>query len=417
MKVAVIGSGISGLGTALILKQKFQVEIFESDSRLGGHAHTVEVQDSSGCHIPVDTGFLVYNELTYPHFTQMMKYLNIETVDSNMSLSIQTKNGIEWAGTNLASVFAQKRNLLNPQFLQMLKDILKFHRDANQNLELAKKNSWTLRELINYRKLSKSFVDWYLIPMTGAIWSMSYQKALDFPAETFMQFCLNHRLLQVENRPVWKTLRNGSINYVNQIAKQLPLIHLNTSIQKIESRDGKLLLYSQDKQFEFDKVVLATSAPISFEILKTHFTSKAEVLKNARTSENKVFLHQDQSVMPIKTKCWSSWNVRAGEGQGRELPIELTYYLNKLQPLQTKDNFYITLNRTSVLQNIKREFTYHHPQFDRNLIDTQSKILAIQGDQGIYFAGAWTRYGFHEDGLLSAVCVAEKLGVAAPWKI
>jgi uncharacterized protein len=417
MKIAVIGSGISGLSAALILQQKFQVELFESDSRLGGHAHTVKVQDDSGNHLPVDTGFLVYNELTYPHFTQMMKFLNVETVDSDMSLSIQTESGIEWAGTNLSTVFAQKRNLFNPRFLNMLKDVLKFHREANENLELARKNSWTLQDLIRYRNLSTGFVNWYLLPMTGAIWSMSYDKALSFPAETFMQFCMNHRLLQVENRPTWKTVRNGSINYVNQIAKRLPVIHLNTAIRSIEPRENKLVLRCSEKRFEFDKVVLATAAPISFEILKEHFASHAEVLKNARTSENKVVLHQDQSVMPKKRQCWSSWNVQAREAQNNQHPIELTYYLNKLQPLPTRNDFYITLNRTSPLQNIKREFIYHHPQFDREMIATQAKISSIQGHQEIYFAGAWTRYGFHEDGLLSAVRVAEKLGVSTPWKI
>ncbi len=417
MKIGIIGSGISGLGTALILKQKFDVELFEADSRLGGHAHTVSAKDLAGLSTPVDTGFLVYNELTYPHFTKMMKYLNVETVDSDMSLSIQTENGIQWAGTNISSIFAQKKNLFRPQFLRMLLDVLKFHKEAKENLELSRQHNWTLKDLVNYRKLSEPFINWYLLPMTGAIWSMSYEKSLGFPAATFMQFCINHHLLQVENRPQWKTIKNGSINYVDKIRSQLSHVHLNTAIERIESKNQKLILRSSEKEFEVDKVVIATSAPIASRLLESHFQELSDQLKAARTTENKVCLHQDPSVMPSFPQCWSSWNVKAKENKNSKSPIELTYYLNKLQPLRSKEHFFITLNSDHEHKNIKRQFIYNHPQFDQNLIAIQKRIDQLQGHKEIYFAGAWTRYGFHEDGLLSAVRVSETLGVKPPWTI
>ncbi len=417
MKIAVIGSGISGLGTALILSEKHDVELFEADSRLGGHAHTVNVLDSTSKSIAVDTGFLVYNELTYPHFTKMMEYLNVETVDSDMSLSIQTDNGIQWAGTNLNSVFAQKWNILNPKFIKMLWDITKFHKQADENLNLAKENSWTLKDLIAYRKLSDSFVNWYLLPMTGAIWSMSYQKALEFPAASFMQFCINHRLLQVNDRPIWRTVKNGSVNYVNKIAEKLKKIHLNSEVSEILKQNNKLIVVVGNKKIEFDKVVLATSAPITYRIIKNNFPSIAENFIYANTSKNKVVLHQDEKIMPTYKNCWSTWNVKAKNNLLDKNPIELTYYLNKLQPLQTKDTFLISLNHPDKFTNTKREFIYEHPQFDFSMYELQKQIPKLQGQDNLYFAGAWTRYGFHEDGLLSAVNVAKSMGVETPWKI
>lgn len=417
MKIAIVGAGISGLSAALILKDKYQVELFESENRLGGHAHTVTVKDNNQSAIPIDTGFLVYNELTYPHFTKMLQYLNVEAVDSDMTLSIQTAEGLQWAGTNLATVFAQKKNLLNLSFVKMLFEILKFNRQAPENLELAKKNNWSLQELIEHRKHSESFIKWYLLPMTGAIWSMSNEKCLEFPAQSFLQFCINHRLLQVENRPVWKTIKNGSINYVEAIEKQLPAVHKGCSIDRIEKLDGKLRLHYNSKFQDFDKIILCTSAPISHGLLQGRFPQWGSLLEHATTSKNKVVLHRDQTVMPTYKSCWSSWNVKAASSARDSSQVELTYYLNKLQPLKTKDRFFVTLNKEYGLKNIDQELIYHHPQFDKPMLEVQQKLADMQGQDGIFLAGAWTRYGFHEDGLLSAVNVAKALGADTPWVI
>ena len=415
MKIAVVGGGISGMASALILGQQHEVHLFESDSRMGGHAHTVTLSDEDGSPV-MDTGFLVYNNITYPHFIGLLNYLDVETVDSDMSLSIQSAKDLEWAGTNLKTVFAQKRNLLNFRFLNMLKDIIKFHNDTLENLELSKQNKWTLSDLITFRKMSTAFQSWYLLPMTGAIWSMSYAKALQFPAETFLNFCINHHLLQVNDRPIWRTINKGSIQYVSKLTHKLQNIHLNSPIQSIRQQGEKLVLSSNGNEFEFDRVVLATHAPISKKILEPHFSNLADKLSSLKTTSNRVVLHSDMSVMPQKKICWSSWNVKAQENPDNQSDIQLTYYLNKLQPLGSKKDYFITLNNEQTLKGIKREFIYDHPQFDQNAISFQETLPSIQGQNGIYFAGAWTRYGFHEDGILSAVKVSKLLGVNPPWE-
>ena len=419
MKIAVIGAGISGLGSALLLSQEHEVHLFESEPRLGGHAHTVKVSTAKVPEgVPVDTGFLVYNELTYPHFTQMMKYLDVKTVDSDMTLSIQSLNGLEWAGTNLGTVFAQKRNLLSPKFLSMLLDILQFHREADENLELSRKNQWTLRDLIKERKHGQAFQNLYLLPMTGAIWSMSYHQALDFPAETFLNFCMNHRLLQVNERPVWKTVHRGSIEYVQKIEKRLQHIHLNSPVDHVRSTaDGKVYVKSSGNEVLFDRVVLATHAPISRKILGNEFPEFQDFLKKLSTNRNHVVLHRDASLMPKNKKCWAAWNVRAKSDSHSAAPIELTYDIDRLQKVNSGDHHFVTLNSSENIQMVDRRFEYDHPCFDAELISAQKRLTNFQGLNGIYLAGAWTRYGFHEDGLLSAVRVAEHMGVRPPWSV
>jgi predicted NAD/FAD-binding protein len=313
-------------------------------------------------------------------------------------------------------VFAQKKNLFKLDFLIMLRDILKFHKQADENYELAQSKQWNLSDMIQHRKYSKSFVDWYLIPMTGAIWSMTYKDVLNFPAATFMQFCINHRLLQVDNRPIWRTIKNGSINYVNAIAERLNDVRLNHKIERITNQNNKLELFWANGSEQFDQVVFATSAPIAYELLKTNLPDTAKFIAKAKTSANKIILHQDESSMPSNRNVWSSWNVKSSEKSQITHPIELTYYINKLQPLPTDENYFVTLNSDSNFNSEIFKTTYHHPQFDNEMITLQNNLPLAQGFHGIYFAGAWTRYGFHEDGILSAVKVAELLGVKPPWK-
>lgn len=414
MKIAVVGGGISGLASALILDPHHEVHLFESESRLGGHAHTVRVQAEAG-EIPMDTGFLVYNTLTYPHFTRFLEFLEVTTVESDMSLSIQTPTGLEWAGTNLGSVFAQKRNLFNPRFLRMLKHLLSFNRRAYENLELSRKNSWTLGELVENEKLSSDLLSWYLLPMTGAIWSMPYLEALEFPAESFLTFCINHRLLQVNQRPVWRTIKGGSIEYVKKVGARLKNVHLSAPIRGLKRSGDRLILNTPSGQVPFDRVVFATHAPVTRAILGGDFPKQESLLKDLKTSSNQVFLHRDATLMPRSKKCWSSWNVESPANLNENRAIHLTYYLNKLQPLQTQTDYFITLNPTHQMSFIERDFVYDHPKMDFNLLRAQTDLDSIQGVDGVYLSGAWTRYGFHEDGVLSAVRVAEKMNLAAPW--
>lgn len=417
MKVAVVGAGISGLGAAWILSQKYEVHLFEAAPILGGHAHTAFV-DEGEAKIPVDTGFLVYNELTYPNLIAFFKALDVETAESDMSLAIRTGHkNLEWAGTNLDSVFAQRKNLFKPRFIKMLLDIRRFHLESEENLVLSRRFKWTLGELVHRGRYSQEFRRDYLLPIGAAIWSTPEVKMEDFPAETFLTFFINHKLLQINNRPVWRTVKNGSIQYVNKVAEKIPFIHTGTPVHQVERMNGKISVQVPGEQLWFDKVVFATHAPITLKILKTDNDKEKEILSAVQTRGNRTLLHQDEGLMPGLRKCWSSWNVFSSSDENRASDISLTYYINKLQPLATRNNYFVTLNPRTAVGKVLREFNYEHPQFDRRAIDAQAELPLIQGQGGVYFAGAWTRYGFHEDGLLSAVKVAELLGVKPQWSL
>lgn len=415
MKIAVVGGGISGLSAALILSTRHEVHLFESDSRLGGHAHTVSVDSGLDDPVSLDTGFLVYNNLTYPHFSRFLDYLGVQTAASDMTLSIKTPGGIEWGGANLRAIFAQWRNFARPSFLGMLVDIVRFNKNAHQNLELSRRHRWTLGELIQSQGYGETFQTQYLLPMTGAIWSMSYANALQFPAETFLTFCINHHLLQINGRPTWRTINGGSINYVNRVRERLPHVHSSSPVRNLRRRGDQLILTVGGQEASFDKVVLATHAPTSREILQSDFPDLAVELSPLRVTPNRVDLHEDASIMPKKKVCWSAWNVRAQESPRSEGDICLTYFINKLQPLESRRQHFVTLNSRQDLRDVQRQFRYDHPQFDFRAIDVQQKLPQIQGRHGVYFAGAWTRYGFHEDGILSAVNVSRQIGVEVPW--
>jgi predicted NAD/FAD-binding protein len=417
MKIAVIGSGISGLGTALILNQKHEVHLFESANRLGGHAHT-SVVEKQGKQNNIDTGFLVYNDLTYPHLKSMFKYLQTETVSSDMSLSIQVPSvGLEWAGDSLDTVFAQRRNLFNPRFHRLLLGILAFHKQAEKNRELARLNRWTIGELILKGNYPRELLEWYVLPMVAAIWSTPEKGMLDFPAETFLTFFINHKLLQVKDRPIWRTVKGGSKNYVDQIAKHLQHIHLNEAVHSVERIGEQLEVQTVKQKYNFDKVIFATHAPVTAKIYKFKNSQQEKIIKTFSTIPNRAVLHEDASFMPRKTKCWASWNVQAQLSTKHADKVSLTYLLNRLQSFSFDSHLLLTLNPSRDPKNVIFENQYEHPKFDQNAIDAQNEIPHIQGHDGVYFAGAWTRYGFHEDGLLSAVNVAKHFEINTPWKV
>ncbi len=416
MKIGVVGAGISGIGSAWLLAQKHEVHLFESEARLGGHAHTVMVKESHQ-HVPMDTGFLVYNELTYPNLTGFFKTLQVETMDSSMSLSIQVPDkNLEWSGTNLNTIFGQRSNLFKLSFHKMLFEILRFGREAEMSLQLALRHAWTLGELLKARNFNPSFATDYLLPIGAAIWSTPEQKMMEFPAATFLSFFINHKLLQVNNRPVWKTVKSGSIQYVQRAAKGIHHIHLSSPVLEVERLEGKVLVKTKNGTFEFDKVVLATHAPISAKILKNQSALENSTLSNISYEANKAFLHHNDKFMPQSKLCWSAWNVYGDSNRTQDSKVSLTYYLNELQKLRTELQYFLTLNPKGNIENFIQEFEYSHPQFDQKAIRAQRDLPAIQGGGGVYFAGAWSRFGFHEDGLLSAVTIAESLGVPIPWK-
>lgn len=414
MRIAVVGSGISGLGAAWLLSQKYQVHLFEADNRLGGHANTVHVQEQDNT-FPVDTGFLVYNELTYPNLTRFFKTLDVETTASDMSLAVRIEDkNFEWNGTNLNTIFAQRSNLLKPKFYIMLLEILRFGREAQENLYQSRRRAWTLSELLTERKFSKNFIHEYLLPIGAAIWSTAERRILDFPAANFLTFFINHKLLQVNNRPVWRTVKNGSEQYVKKAATAIYKIHLNTPVIAVERSSNVIKLRTDKERLEFDKVVMATHAPTTARLVHPTSDKEKQVLSSIQYAPNTAFLHTDSTHMPQRKLCWGSWNVF-----GNELAksVTLSYYLNKLQPIVTNSDYFITLNPVRTIKNTLLEINYEHPQFDQQAIRAQRELPDIQGNGGVYFAGAWSRYGFHEDGLLSAMNVARLLGVKIPWEV
>lgn len=417
MKIAVVGAGITGLSAAWLLSKQHTVHLFESSDRLGGHAHTVTVEDQ-GQSVSMDTGFLVYNELTYPNLCGFFNELQVETVASDMTLSIQVKEkNLEWCGTNLNTVFGQRRNLVRPSFYVMLKEILRFHKEAQNNLVFSRRHGWTLQDLLQERKYSLAFAHDYIVPIGAAIWSTPEGQMLNFPAETFLQFFINHRLLQVNDRPVWRTVKNGSIQYVQKAATAISHVHLNSPVTSVERVNGRLILKTSNETHEFDRVVMATHAPQTRSIVKTEHSKVQEVLGAFQTEPNRAYLHQDQSVMPNKKLCWAAWNVVGSTDFANQRKVCLSYYLNKLQPLNSEKDYFVTLNPIQNPQSLKplKEIEYSHPVFNHEAIRQQKNLSGIQGLDGIYYAGAWSRYGFHEDGILSAVKVSALLGVIPPW--
>ncbi len=411
MKIAVIGSGISGLGSSLILSQRHEVTLFESAHRLGGHAHTslIQVDDKK---IPVDTGFLVYNELTYPHLTRMFQYLGVETVNSDMSLSISCHaDNLEWSGDNLSTVFAQPKNWFNFKFYKMLIQILRFHKNAENYKKTSAKNRWTVEELLTHENYGEEIRNWYILPMIAAIWSTPESEMLKFPAETFLTFFLNHKLLQVNDRPQWKTVKDGSVNYVDQISKRIHSIRLNDPVKSVEAFDQFVKVSSATLEAQFDKVVFATHAPTTLKMIQNPTPLMTQVLSQFAVTANHASLHQDQNWMPKNKKCWASWNAISSPQKS----VSLTYYLNRLQSLRTEKSLFLTLNSPEASPSEIMSADYEHPRFDQRAIDAQKLVESLQGQNNLYFAGAWTRYGFHEDGLLSAVKVAKHLGLDPQW--
>ncbi len=416
MKIAVVGSGISGLASAWLLNQSHEVILFEAADYLGGHTNTVDVT-LDGLDSPVDTGFLVHNDLTYPNLVAMLDYLDVNTYASDMSFSVQIpQRDVEWSGTSLNTVFGQKRNLLRPQFLVMLKDILHFNSRAEQLLREAELNRLTLGELLAIQGYSRHFRDWYLLPMAAAIWSSTPSEILKFPASTFLRFCLNHRLLQVNNRPQWRSIAGGGRCYVDKLAADLN-VRLTSPVDAVTRTPQGVRLHSAGHEERFDSVVFATHAPDSLRMLTDADQRERAVLGNINYQPNLAILHTDRRFLPRRKPLWSAWNYLSNDDDQRSVCV--TYLLNQLQRLPFESPLMVTLNPpggASPAGEIAR-FEYSHPVFDHAAIQAQKLLPSIQGRNRAWFCGAWAGYGFHEDGLNSALAIAEHFNVEAPWNI
>jgi len=418
MRIAVIGSGISGLSAAWLLAGSHQLTVYEAADYAGGHSNTVDVS-LDGLSFPVDTGFLVHNERTYPNLIQLMPLLGVQTPDSDMTFSVKHEQAdLEWAGSSIASLFVQKRNLLRPGFWRMLRDILSFNADADALLKLSRERGYSLGELLDSKGYSREFMDWYLLPMGAAIWSSPMSGMRAFPAETFIQFCLNHGLLQIFDRPQWRTIQGGSREYVKAMCARIGDVRLNTPVQKVWREASGVMVQTGTGAESYDKVILATHTDQAAALLQDASTNEQAVLGNIAYQPNTAWLHTDASLMPVRRGAWAAWNYSASKGQDNDSPVAVTYWLNQLQPLPCKTDLFVTLNppQPPAAATVIRRIDYAHPLLDQAAYAAQQRLAAIQGEDRVYFCGAWAGYGFHEDGLKAGMRVAQLMGASIPWE-
>ena len=418
MKIAIIGSGISGLGAAHLLNRDHDITVFEKNDYIGGHSRTVAINTPDG-EVPVDTGFIVFNKRNYPLLTKLFAHLDVPIAETDMSFGADIARGWLAYGTyhKLAGIFAQKKNLLRPAYLKMLKDIVRFNKDARRYL--AEGTDLSLGELLEEMKMGDWFRDYYLLAMGAAIWSTPTSKMTDFPAQTFLRFFDNHGLLTLTDHPQWYTVVGGSREYVKRItAPYQDKIRYNCAVKSVtRDPEGVTLVDSNGQEYRFDQVVFACHSDQVMQIIDDLSDQEKDVIGNVQYQPNEMILHSDTSFMPKEKKAWSSWVYQSEEKSDQSGNVSLSYWMNNLQPLDTDTPVIVTLNpaREPDPTKIYDRYQFEHPVFDQKAIDAQSRIDALQGINNTWYCGAWQRYGFHEDGLLSAVNVAKKMGVSAVW--
>ena len=422
-RIAVIGSGISGLAVAHGLAGRARVTLFEAGDYFGGHTHTVDVTLDGHTH-GVDTGFLVLNERTYPRLLRLFAELGVEVAKSDMSFSVKVPAGsassaLEWSGCDLNTVFAQRSNLLRPRFWNMLADVRRFNH-ITTGLAVAGREAeldQPIADFLAQHRFSDAFRDWYFLPMIGCIWSCPVDQMLRFPIATMIRFCHNHGLIQLTNRPQWYTVRGGARQYVEKMLRVIPDARLRTpvrSVRRLPSATGQAgVLVSTDAGTElFDDVVMACHSDQSLALLADASPAEREVLGAIRYHRNRAVLHTDTSLLPSRRLAWAAWNYeRAADGSREQAAVCLHYLLNRLQPLPFSSSVVVSLNPLTEprAETIHGEFDYAHPVFDMAAMAAQKRVPELQGQRHTWYCGAWTRYGFHEDGLMSGEAVCEGL--------
>jgi uncharacterized protein len=417
LKIAVVGSGISGLSAAWLLSQRHNVTLIEADKRIGGHSNTFICPTPQG-NVPVDTGFIVYNDRTYPNLSALFDYLSVPTADSKMGFAVSLgKGAYEYSGAGLMSLVGHTSNLLNPSHLRMMRDLVRFFSSsAAEGMKLHENIS--LVEFMQTQKYSQEFIDLHLLPMAGAIWSCTPSQMLSYPAKCFLRFCENHGLLNFYDRPTWRTVESGSIEYVQRLIGDSRMkIITDCPITKID-RNGFNVMISGAKDYHesFDHVVIATHADQALKMLSDPTSAESHMLSPFHYSKNRATLHHDESFMPRRKRLWSSWNYVSQTAKADEASV--TYWMNALQPLNTKTNIFVTLNADRQPNAVVEEFEYTHPVFNSETSKMQKHLWSLQGQNRTWFCGAHFGSGFHEDGLQSGLAVAEQLGGALrPWNL
>lgn len=401
-RIAVIGSGISGLVSAHLLSERYDVSLFEANDYLGGHTHTVSV-DIEGVEYAIDTGFIVFNKKTYPNFCKLLEKLHIPIQPSEMSFSYWSKNeAIEYNGYSLNTLFSDRRNVFNPSFYRFIKEIIAFNFDAKKFLAQDRSEDISIQEFLERQRYSAQFVKWYLIPMMSAIWSKNKEDTLQCSAHFIFTFYANHGLLDLYNRPSWYAIANGSKNYIEPMIQNIKdRVYVNNKIDRIKRTANGVVVKSQSYESTFDYVVIATHSDQALQLLAQPSDVEITLLSAIKYTQNDIVLHTDEHIMPKKKLAWASWNYL---DNGSALPT-LTYYMNRLQSLHAGPNFFVSTNLTQEIASNKiiRRFQYAHPCLDLAAMKAQQQINLINGINNTYYVGSYWGYGFHEDGVNSAI--------------
>jgi len=404
MRIAVIGSGISGLSAAHYLSKKNKVDLFEKEDHFGGHSYTIDVKDNNN-HVPVDIGFIVFNFKTYPNFVKFLNDNDIEIEKSNMSFSVSVKETeIEYCGKGLLGIFSNKKNLLNFDFFKMFFEIIKFYKKSN-NLKNIEENL-TLDDFLKREKMSKYFINYHIIPMVSAIWSMPPYEAKQMPLKFFLKFFQNHGLFNLKNRPQWYTIKNRSRTYVKKILETISgEYYKNYRINKISRLSNGVKVYygGNNEFFDYDKVVIATHADEALSLITDPTPEEKSILANFKYKNNIAIIHTDESLMPKNKKAWSSWNSSVNKENTSETSI--TYWLNLLQNLKTNKNIFLSLNPFLKIdpKKIISKVKFTHPYYDKEALENQNRLKNIQNKKNLLFCGSYFGYGFHEDGIKSSL--------------
>lgn len=418
-KIAIVGSGISGSSCAWLLRDNYDVTLYEKNKIAGGHTATVDI-DYDGTPISVDTGFIVYNELNYPHLTALFEHLKVKTHDSDMSFALSRDLGkFEWGGRKLAMLFAQKSNIFRPEFLNMLREVFRFNKICVKDRDKGHLKGRSIGEYLIWRGFSPGFQNNYLMPMAAAIWSSSSNQMLEFPATHFVNFFDNHRLLH-RRRPTWRTVTGGARNYLNKLHHDLGgRVKLNCGVEKVIRNDNKIEVSdSKGETCIYDEIVFACHTDQMINMLDKPTLAETQIATAIPYGANKVYLHRDETLMPKRKNVWASWNYLSSSKESNNANVAVSYWMNRLQGIDDDKPLFVTLNpnRAPAKDLTFGEYNYDHPQFSKTAMIAQKSLENMQGQNSTWFTGAWTGSGFHEDGLRSAVNVANKLGCYAPWQ-
>ena len=420
-RIAIVGSGVSGTVAAWLLRDHCDVTLFEADHRFGGHTHTVTI-DEGDREVAIDTGFMVFNRPNYPLLSALFDHLGVSSYPTDMSFSASLDGGrFEYAGTDLNTLFGQRRNLLRTEFWGMLFSILRFNRAAVGALDAALPPQCSLGEFLDSEGFGRVFRDRYLYPMAAAIWSCPHGEVARFPAASFLRFFANHGLIRLADRPQWRTVEGGASRYLERLVADLGRrARRGVRVASIERAPRCVALRFDDgARREFDDVILACHSDQALRLLSDPSPSEQRLLGAIPYQPNRVLLHTDAALMPCQRRVWSSWNYRSDTASDDgERPVGVTYWMNSLQRLETPNDYFVSLNpsREPRAETVVGEYHYHHPVFDAAALDAQRQLHRVQGVARTWYAGAWTGYGFHEDGMRSAVEVAGALGAAVPWQ-